>query len=135
MPKEDEVIHKEISRLNLHLPKSRKKLGQLLEEEEPKIQLRDGQFHHFKREELEYLLSLIEKKEKDLLYLPIILEITTTWHGYFKVRGRVDVKVIEKVLGSYDMLEEKTEVILPRYLLPKIRKKLPTTTTYAFIVE
>ncbi|NJE26168.1 DUF61 family protein [Thermococcus sp. MV5] len=135
MPKDDEIIQKELSRLNVHLPKSRKKLSQLLEEEEPKVQLRDGQFHYFKREELEYILSLIEEHEREFLYIPIILEITTTWHGYFRVRGKVAVKIIEKILGNYDMLEEKTEIILPRYLLPKIRKKLPTTTTYAFIVE
>ncbi|USH00202.1 DUF61 family protein [Thermococcus argininiproducens] len=135
MPKDDEIIQKEISRLNVHLPKSRKKLAQLLKEEEPKVQLRDGQFHYFKREELEYILSLIEEHEREFLYIPIILEITTTWHGYFRVRGKVAVKIIEKILGNYDMLEEKTEIILPRYLLPKIRKKLPTTTTYAFIVE
>ncbi|KPU63618.1 hypothetical protein EP1X_02575 [Thermococcus sp. EP1] len=135
MPKDDEIIQKELSRLNVHLPKSRKKLSQLLKEEEPKVQLKDGQFHYFKREELEYILSLIEEHEREFLYIPIILEITTTWHGYFRVRGKVAVKIIEKILGNYDMLEEKTEIILPRYLLPKIRKKLPTTTTYAFIVE
>lgn len=135
MPKDDEIIQKELSRLNAHLPKSRKKLSQLLKEEEPKVQLKDGQFHYFKQEELEYILSLIEEHEREFLYIPIILEITTTWHGYFRVRGKVAVKIIEKILGNYDMLEEKTEIILPRYLLPKIRKKLPTTTTYAFIVE
>lgn len=135
MPKEDEIIQKELSRLNFHLPKSRKSLKTLLEEDDPKVQLRDGQFHYFKKDELKYLSTLLDSNEYKSLYLPIILEITPTWHGYFRVRGKTAVKVIEKILGTYDLLEEKSEVILPRYFIPEIRKKLPTTTTYAFIVE
>lgn len=135
MPKEDEIIQKELSRLNFHLPKSRKSLKTLLEEDDPKVQLRDGQFHYFKKDELKYLSTLLDSNEYKSLYLPIILEITPTWHGYFRVRGKTAIKVIEKILGTYDPLEEKSEVILPRYFIPEIRKKLPTTTTYAFIVE
>jgi hypothetical protein len=135
MPTEDELLQKELSRLNFHLPKSRKSLKVLLEEDEPKVQLRDGQFHFFKKDELKYISTLLDSDEHGSLSLPIILEITPTWHGYFRVRGKAAVKVIEKILGTYDMLEEKSEVILPRYLIPEIRKKLPTTTTYAFIID
>ena len=135
MSNPDEIIHKEISRINLHLPRLRKTLARLLEEDEPRIQLRDGSYHYFRKNELELISGLIEKEEAEILRLPIILEITRTWHGYFRVRGRTEVKVIEKLLGQYDILEEKTETILPRYLLPKIRRALPTTTTYAFVME
>ncbi|MPW39470.1 DUF61 family protein [Thermococcus sp. 101 C5] len=135
MPTEDELLQKELSRLNFHLPKSRKSLKVLLEEDEPKVQLRDGQFHFFKKDELKYISTLLDSDEYGSLSLPIILEITPTWYGYFRVRGKAAVKVIEKILGTYDMLEEKSEVILPRYLIPEIRKKLPTTTTYAFIID
>lgn len=135
MPREpDEVINKELSRINLHLPRQKKSLARLLEEEDPSIKLRDGSEHHFRKSELEFLASLLEEEERDRLYIPIILEITTTWHGYFKVRGALAVKVVEKILGTYDILEEKGEITLPRYLLPKIRRRLPTTTTYAFIM-
>ncbi|WP_461862721.1 DUF61 family protein [Thermococcus sp.] len=135
MSNPDEIIHKEISRINLHLPRVRKTLARLLEEDEPRIQLRDGSYHYFRKNELELISGLIEKEEAEILRLPIILEITRTWHGYFRVRGRTEVKVIEKLLGQYDILEDKTETILPRYLLPKIRRALPTTTTYAFVME
>ncbi|WP_461865426.1 DUF61 family protein [Thermococcus sp.] len=131
----ENIINKEINRINLHLPKARKTLSQLLSEEEPKIQLRDGSYHYFKKNELKLLSTLIEEWEIMSLRLPIVLEITSVWHGYFRVRGKTEVKVIEKILNQYDILEEKTEVVLPRYLLPKIRKTLPTTTTYAFIME
>jgi len=133
--KPDEVLNRELSRINLHLPRQRKSLAQLLKEEEPKVKLKDGSEHYFKRKELEFLASLLDEWDVDKLYIPIVLEITTTWHGYFKVRGALAVKVIEKLLGTYDILEEKSELTLPRYMLPKIRRKLPTTTTYAFIME
>ncbi|NJE05625.1 DUF61 family protein [Thermococcus sp. M36] len=135
MPKAEDILNREIARVNLHLPASRPTLEQLLKEEEPKVRLRDGSYHYFKRSELEYLLSLLEGGEEERLRIPIVLEISTLYRGYFRVRGRTEVKIIEKILGTYDILDEKMEELYPRYLLPKIRKVLPTTTTYAFITE
>ena len=135
MPKAEDILNREIARVNLHLPATRPTLGQLLSSEEPKVRLRDGTYHHFKRSELEYLLSIIDPGEEERLRLPIVLEISTLYRGYFRVRGKVEVKVIDKVLDMYDILEEKSEGLYPRYLLPKIRRRLPTTTTYAFITE
>ncbi|ACJ17263.1 hypothetical protein, conserved [Thermococcus onnurineus NA1] len=135
MPTAEDILNREIARVNLHLPSARPTLGQLINEDEPKVRLRDGSYHYFKRSELEYLRSLIDDGEEDTLRVPIVLEISTTYRGYFRVRGRVEVKVIDKILGTYDILEDKSEGLYPRYILPKIRKALPTTTTYAFIAE
>lgn len=135
MPKAEDILNREIARVNLHLPANRPTLKQLLEAREPKVRLRDGSYHHFKRSELEYLRSLLDGGEEERLRIPIVLEISTLYRGYFRVRGRTEVKVIEKILGTYDILDEKIEELYPRYLLPKIRKALPTTTTYAFIAE
>ncbi len=135
MPTADDVLKMEIARVNLHLPTVRPTLSQLLAEEKPRVHLRDGSESHFKRSELEYVESLLDDKEVKLLRLPIILEISTVYRGYFRVRGRIEVKVVEKILETYDELEEKTEGLYPRYLLPRVRRVLPTTTTYAFIAE
>ena len=135
MPTAEDVLNREIARVNLHLPAVRPTLHQLLKEDEPRVRLRDGTESYFKRSELEYIAGLLEEDEVKALRLPIILEISTVYRGYFRVRGRIEVKVIEKVLGTYDELEDKTEGIYPRYLLPRVRKLLPTTTTYAFIAE
>jgi len=135
MPKVEDILNREISRVNIHLPATRPTLAQLLQEDEPKVKLRDGTYHHFKRSELEYLLSIIDRGEEYRLRIPIVLEVSTLYRGYFRVRGRVEVKVIDKILGTYDILEEKSEALYPRYLLPRIRRRLPTTTTYAFITE
>ncbi|ASJ11521.1 DUF61 family protein [Thermococcus thioreducens] len=135
MPKAEDILNREIARVNLHLPADRPTLKQLLGEKEPRVRLRDGSYHHFRRSELEYLISLLDEGEEERLRIPIVLEISTLYRGYFRVRGRTEVKVIEKILGTYDILDEKIEGLYPRYLLPKIRKALPTTTTYAFITE
>jgi len=135
MSKAEDLLRREISRVNLHLPSRRLTLSELLEMGEPRVFLRDGSEHYFRRSELEYLRSLLDEGEAAAMRLPIILEISTLHRGYFRVRGRIAVKVVDKILGEYDILEEKAEALYPRYLLPKIRKRLPTTTTYAFITE
>ncbi|ASJ10252.1 hypothetical protein A3L12_02555 [Thermococcus sp. P6] len=135
MPMDEEVIVREMARVNLHLPAVRPTLELLLKAEDPMVRLRDGSYHHFRRSELEYLLSLLDSGEEKKLRLPIVLEISSLHRGYFRVRGRTEVKVIDRILDTYDLLEEKAEELYPRYLLPKVRRTLPTTTTYAFITE
>lgn len=135
MPTAEDILNREIARVNLHLPVVRPTLRQLIDVEEPKVRLRDGSYHYFRRSELEYLRSLLDDGEEDKLRVPIVLEISTIYRGYFRVRGRIEVKVIDKILGTYNVLDEKSEELYLRYLLPKIRKTLPTTTTYAFIAE
>ncbi len=134
MPTAEEILQREIFRINVHLPRKRVPLSELLETEDPKIALRDGSEHHFRREELRYLASLVGEDVHNLK-LPIILEISTLNRGYFRVRGKVEVRVIDEILGEYDPLNERGEALYPRYLLPRIRRLLPTTTTYAFISE
>lgn len=131
----EDLLMREIAGINLHLPAIRPVLSELLRSDEPRVRLRNGSYHHFRRSELEYLASLLEEDEADRLKVPIVLEISTLHRGYFRVRGRVEVKVIEKVLGTYDPLDERDEGLYPRYLLPRIRRALPTTTTYAFVPE
>ncbi|MDI3475795.1 MAG: uncharacterized protein PWQ79_1302 [Thermococcaceae archaeon] len=133
MSKMEEVIYREISGLNRHLPASRPTLAELMDSEKPSVRLRDGSEHFFKRSELEYLSSLLEEEGVRSLRLPIVIEISTLYRGYFRVRGRYEVKVIDRILG--EGLEDRDEALYPRYLLPRIRRLLPTTTTYAFITE
>jgi len=131
----ENTLIREIYRINRHLPAKRPSLAQLLASEEPSIKLRDGSQHSFRRGELERLRELLDPGEDEKLLLPIVLEIVTDFRGYFRVRGKVAVKVIDKILGSYDPLDEPEERLYPRYLLPRLRRELPTTTTYAFIAE
>ncbi|AMQ18789.1 DUF61 family protein [Thermococcus peptonophilus] len=135
MSKIEDILNREIMRVNLHLPRRRVTLGDLIDGGKDYVTLRDGSRHYFRSSELEYLSSILDEDEKNRLMLPIVLEISTVDRGYFRVRGKIEVKVIETVLGQFDPLEEKSEGRYPRYLLPRIRRVLPTTTTYAFIME
>ncbi len=135
MPTAEDLLNREIARVNLHLPKRRVPLSELLKEEDPSVKLRDGSAHYFRKSELEYLFSVLDEGEPERLRLPIILEISTLNRGYFRVRGTVEVKVMDILLGTYDPLNERSESLYPRYLLPRVRRALPTTTTYAFIAE
>lgn len=135
MPTAEDLLNKEIMRVNLHLPRQRVSLNEALRNGDGYVILRDGSMHYFRSSELEYLSDILEDDEREKLKLPIILEISTVDRGYFRVRGKIEVKVIETILGQFDPLEEKSEGRYPRYLLPRIRRILPTTTTYAFIME
>ena len=131
----ENALMREIYRINNHLPAKRPSLAKLMEQEEPSVRLRDGSTHSFRRSELEKIVALLDPGEEEKLLLPIVLEIVSDFRGYFRVRGRVAVKVVDKLLNSYDPLDEPEERLYPRYLLPRIRRELPTTTTYAFIAE
>jgi uncharacterized protein (UPF0216 family) len=135
MPKAEDLLNREIMRVNLHLPRRRVSLEEVLRSENGYVLLRDGSRHYFRSSELEYLSSILDEEEWRSLKLPIILEISTIDRGYFRVRGRAEVKVIDIILGQFDPLDERSEGRYPRYLLPRIRRALPTTTMYAFIME
>lgn len=135
MPTAEEMLQREIFRINLHLPRRRLSLVDLLKMDDPHVVLCDGSRHHFGKSELEYLLSILDEGEAESLRLPIVLEISTVNRGHFRVRGRIEVKVIDKILGEFDPLNERSEALYPRYLLPRVRRVFPTATTYAFISE
>ena len=135
MPTAEEILQREVAGINLHLPKRRISLADLLNMEDPHVVLRDGSHHHFRKSVLKYILSILDETEAKSLRLPIILEISTVNRGHFRVRGWIEVKVIDKILGKFDPLNERFEALYPRYLLPRVRRALPTATTYAFISE
>jgi len=125
--KADDIIRIELARINSHLPKARVRLDELMRMEEPHVVLRDGSSHFFRREELELLSKLVD--EEDVLRLPIVLEVSGE---KFRVRGRVEVKVMDRLLGLYDPLDDSAERTYHRYLLSRVRRLLPTATTVAF---
>ncbi|MFA4647521.1 DUF61 family protein [Pyrococcus kukulkanii] len=135
MERIERIIEFEVARINSHLPRKRESLSRLLLMDDPKVKLRDGSYHYFKRDELLLLRSLLEEEDAEKLKLPIVLEISTVDRGSFIVRGKVEVKVIKKILEIEEGYEEETMLRLPRYYLPRIRRKLPTTTVHAFITE
>jgi len=124
-----DIIKKEINKINLSLPKKRKRVKTLLKEDNPSVKLRSGETHDFKLKELKKIKSMIGN-----IKIPIYIEISTSFDGKVRVRGKEEVKLVKKVLGEYDELEleEKKELYIYKSDIRKVRKEFPTTTFYIF---
>ncbi len=122
-----DIIKKEIQKVNLSLPKKRKKVNDLLKEDNPSVELRSGETHEFDIEELKKV-----KEKIGNIRIPIYLEISSSFDGKVRIKGKKQVELIKKILGSYDELEieEETEIFVFKSDIMKVRKKYPTTTFY-----
>ncbi len=124
------ILKKEILDIQRYLPKSRKSLAELLNENPPQVVNRDGSIHTFRREELLKMSRYLSKEDHKKLLLPIYIELGKL-RGYGRVRGNVACKVILNVLGKKEKNDEKIEEIyLNRAEIMKIRDKFPTTTQF-----
>lgn len=133
MADRDEFVKKQIQNLNKHLPKARCTLEELLKQEKPRIESRDGSTHRFKRSELEYLSGLVPSEDHSGLKLPIIIRISPQLgRGAAKVSGEIEEKVVMQILGKEGT---EDELVIYRPEVRQVRKKLPTTTQYAFMVS
>lgn len=132
--KDDDFLSKQIKDLNRHLPSGRATLASLLEEEKPQIETRDGSKHRFKKNELEYLSDILPEEKHPRLRLPIIIRISPQLgRGAAKISGRIEQEVLRKVLDKEE--EKGEELVIYRPQIRLIRKKLPTTTQYAFVIS
>ena len=68
------LLDRDIKSLNSHLPKDKKVFAELIKEETPHIQTRDGDVSYFNVDELSILGSLLSDKEKHTLKLPITVK-------------------------------------------------------------
>lgn len=125
------ILSKHVRALNRHLAKRRVDLRSLLKEEEPKIVLRDGSEHVFKREELEKLASLLPGYLHKRLRLPVYIELSSGKYGSGtgRVSGELECRVVRGVLDKGDNGDELF-IYMPE--IRKLRKELPTTTDYMF---
>lgn len=128
----EKLLQEELLRLaNAHLPYSRKSLKELLKEKYPHVICRDSSTHMFKRNELEFLKTILSEDEHEKLLLPIIIELNPNYgEGAAIVRGEIEVKVVSKILGV--KVNEAHELIIYRPQIAVLRQKLRTTTQIAF---
>lgn len=127
----DRLVKKQILSLNKHLPRQRKFLDELLQEERPHVLGADGTRHRFKKDELKKLAVILEETEHHILKLPIYIEIDSNASGS-RISGRLETKVICSVLEIEDC---SFEIYLYRKDIKLLRKELPTTTQYIFLVR
>ncbi len=127
----DRLLKKQIFSLNRHLPKQRKNLKELLEEDKPHVIGADGTRHRFKRDELKRIAKIIPEKDQSRLKLPIYLEIESETSGT-RVAGDLELKILCNILKLEDC---GREMYIYRPDLKIIRRELPTTTQYIFLVR
>jgi uncharacterized protein len=127
----DRLVKKQILSLNKHLPRQRKFLDELLLEERPHVVGGDNSRHRFKKDELRRISEIIGESEYHLLRLPIYIEIDSNASGS-RISGRLENKVICNILKIKDCGNEK---YLYRKDIKLLRKELPTTTQYVFLVR
>jgi len=127
-----ECLRGELRVLNAHLPCKQKSLSGLLGEEYPNVVCNDGSTHLFKRKELEYLASMLDADEQEVLLLPMLIEVNPG-QGEMAIicRGGVEEKVISKILDM-PVTSKRKRIMIYKPQLALIRKPLKTTTQYLF---
>ncbi|MBS7623175.1 DUF61 family protein [Candidatus Bathyarchaeota archaeon] len=68
------MMREELKKLNEHLPKMRKTLKTLLQEQSPSVDSLDGRSIVLKRDELERLAEIVPPRLHDRLQLPIVVQ-------------------------------------------------------------
>jgi uncharacterized protein (UPF0216 family) len=118
--------------LNAHLPRRRKTLRELLEEDRPHIECGDGSTHVFKKKELEYLEQMLDNKGKEALLLPIIIEVGSR-EDRLVVRSKTgtEAKIFSRILEMPIPCRSDTITIF-KPQLQVLRRVLKTTTQYVF---
>ena len=127
-----ECLKGELRVVNAGLPRSQKRLFDLLHEEYPHVVCNDGSTHYLKRKELDYLASMIEAEEQEALLLPMLIELgINRAEVAIMCEGKVEEKVISKALNmSVTCEQRRIRIYKPQLAL--LRKKLKTTTQYIF---
>jgi len=123
----------ELRLVNTGLPRQRRRLSELLEQEHPSVGCTDGSVQPFKRMELRLLAEMLDEDEREALLLPILIEMTgDETEAVVLCPSSVEMKVLSSILGMRLRYERPGRVRLYRPQLSLLRSKLRTTTQYAF---
>jgi uncharacterized protein (UPF0216 family) len=126
------VMQKLLATMNQHLPAQRRPLSELLLEKEPHYLGKDGHRYRLDRKELDHIAILLDPFDKARLRLPILIMTDTTYEsGGWRVAGKVEAKLVSKVLGREMDSEEEIRFFFPH--LHELRKQLPTSTTVMYM--
>jgi uncharacterized protein (UPF0216 family) len=128
----DRLLKKQILSLNRHIPRQRKAVSELMMEDKPHVMGVDGSRHRFKKKELELIVSMLSGSERNILKLPIYIEMDTMASGA-RVSGRLETKILCKILDREEC--PRDEIFIYRPEMKLLRQKLPTVTQYMFLVR
>jgi uncharacterized protein (UPF0216 family) len=130
-----------VRRLNLHLPKNRKTLSQLLGETEPSVNTVEGDKICFKKQDIEEIARVVPQRYHRSLMLPILVvrRIDLGKGAFVVLGGRTEKSLVKKVLGlsekSFDELcYEDADLHIYRPQVQELLAKLKSAVTIGFDV-
>ena len=128
------LLVKTIQTMNQHLPSKRLSLTDLLLMEKPGIKGKDNTFFIMDRVELDLISQSLPRFMWSRLRLPMLIEMSPDFGGgAARVQGEAEGEVISKILGKARPQGKQMIIYLPE--VRELRRKLPTTTQYAFITN
>jgi uncharacterized protein (UPF0216 family) len=128
------LLVKTIQTMNQHLPSKRLNLQDLLAMEKPGIKGKDNTFFIMDKPELELISQSLPRFMWSRLRLPMLIEMSPDFgSGAARVRGEAEGEVVSKILGKERPQGKQIIIYLPE--VRELRRKLPTTTQYAFITN
>ena len=128
------VLVKTIQTMNQHLPSKRLNLQDLLAMEKPGVKGKDNTFFIMDKPELELISQSLPRFMWSRLRLPLLIEMSPDFgSGAARVQGEAEGEVVSKILGKVRPQGKQMIIYLPD--VRELRRKLPTTTQYAFITN
>jgi len=128
------VLVKTIQTMNQHLPTRRINLTQLLTMEKPGVKGKDNAFFVMEKVELDLISQSLPRFLWSRLRLPLLIEMSPDFgNGAARVQGEPEVELVSKILGKERPHAKQIIIYLPE--VRELRRKLPTTTQYAFITN
>jgi uncharacterized protein len=128
------ILVKAIQTMNSHLPNKRINLAELMAMEKPGIKGKDNTFFIIDKGELDLISKSLPRFLWSRLRLPMLIEMSPDYgNGAARIQGEVEVELVCKILGKEKMHSRKMIIYLPE--VRELRRKLPTTTQYAFITN
>jgi uncharacterized protein (UPF0216 family) len=128
------LLVKTIQTMNQHLPNKRINLTELLTMEKPGIKGKDNTFFIIEKAELDLISKSIPRFLWSRLRLPMLIEMSPDYgNGAARVQGEPEVELVSKILDKERPHAKQIIIYLPE--VRELRRKLPTTTQYAFITN
>ena len=128
------LLVKTIQTMNQHLPSKRLRLTELLEMEKPGTRGKDNTFFIMDKPELELISQSLPRFMWGRLRLPMLIEMSPDFgSGAARIQGDAEVEAVSKILGKER--PSGTQIIIYMPEVRELRRKLPTTTQYAFVTN
>ncbi len=128
------VLVKTIQTLNQHIPSKRLNLAELMTMDKPGVKGKDNTFYIMDKAELEQLSKSLPRFMWNRLKLPMLIEMSPDFGGSAaRIQGEAEVEATSKILGKSEQDRKFMIIYMPE--VRELRRKLPTTTQYAFLAS